>query len=272
MKPARSSPLAGEDLHPLAWCRAAIGALILLRTTPLLAPLDIWFLRDAVPLLGWPQAAWGVATMPAKVIAALCVVRTIAAALFMLGIQTRAAGIACAVSGYAIIFQQPFGFFFTVHLYYQAAFLLAFTDAGAVFALRPSPARAPRSSYRLMRLFIASVYLWAGAFKLRPDWLDGRALELFHHPHAISGWLADLLMRTPGSRAVLASTVAVLEVSLGPTLLWSRTRRVALVAAYLFHLGLELTAHPDLLGWGMMALLLCFLPSALPKTEAQAAS
>jgi len=45
------------DLRPLAWCRAAIGAVLLLRTTPLLAPFHIWFLRDAFPLLGWPDAA-----------------------------------------------------------------------------------------------------------------------------------------------------------------------------------------------------------------------
>jgi hypothetical protein len=28
--------------------------------------------------------------------------------------------------------------------------------------------------------------------------------------------------------------------------------------AYAFHLGLEATVYPDLLGWGMMALLTCF--------------
>jgi hypothetical protein len=49
-------------------------------------------------------------------------------------------------------------------------------------------------------------------------------------------------------------------------LLWRRTRRVALAGAFLFHLTLELTAHPDLLGLGMMALLLCFLPERKLRT------
>jgi hypothetical protein len=57
----------------------------------------------------------------------------------------------------------------------------------------------------------------------------------------------------------VAKAVALFELSIGPLLLWSRTRRYAIVAAYAFHAGLEIMAHPDLLGWGMMTLLLCFV-------------
>jgi uncharacterized membrane protein YphA (DoxX/SURF4 family) len=179
----------------------------------------------------------------------------------MLGVFTRAAGLVCAVSGYVIVVEHPFGFFFTIHLYYQAAILLSLTDAGSVFALRPTRARRPVSSYTLLRLFVASVYLWAGLFKLRPDWLDGRTLELYHRPDAVSGALADALLSSPTSRAALAKLVALFEVSIGPLLLVQRTRPFALPLAYAFHLTLELTARPDLLGWGMMALLFCFLPT-----------
>ncbi|HEY3233651.1 MAG TPA: HTTM domain-containing protein [Polyangiaceae bacterium] len=250
-----------EPYHPrrLGWIRAGIGALILLRTTPLLAPLHLWFLNDTVPLLGWPTGGFSAAFLPIWVIQILCILRTLAAALFMLGLWTRASGLLTGALGYLVAAQYPFGFFFTIHLLYESAMLLALTDAGAAFALRPVPVRAPRSSYWLLRLFLASIYAWAGLFKLRPDWLDGRTLELFRQPLALHGALADLLLATPSGRVFAATSVAVFEVAIGPLLVWHRTRRFAWPAAYLFHLVLEITARPDLLGWGMMVLLVCFI-------------
>jgi vitamin K-dependent gamma-carboxylase len=257
---------ASLDLRPLAWCRAAIGALILLRTTPLLAPLDLWFLRDTWPLRDWPSGTWsadvGVAGLPPSAIAAFCVVRTVAALLLMLGAWTRVAGLTAGIAGYVTLFQNPFGFIFTLHLLYQAAILLALVDSAGVFALRPSSPWNPRTSYVLMRAFTASIYLWAGLFKLRPDWLDGRTLGLFHEGGVIRGLLADAMLATPLTRAIAGSGVALFEIAIGPLLLWPRTRRHALMAAYAFHALLELTARPDLLGWGMAALLLCFVAPA----------
>jgi len=251
------------DLRPLGWIRAAIGALILLRTTPLLAPLDIWFLRDTWPLLGWPEPGFGsaplVVALPALAVQILCVLRTAAALLFMLGVASRLTGIVAGVAGYLVLLQNPFGFIFTLHLFYQAAILVALADSGSAFALRPARPLSPASSYLLLRLWVASIYLWAGIHKLRPDWLDGRAIELFHHRHALHGVFADLLLATPLSRAITATGVAVLEMALGPLLLIERTRRVALLMAWSFHLALEIVGRPDLLGWGMAALLFCFL-------------
>ena len=95
-------------------------------------------------------------------------------------------------------------------------------------------------------------------FKLRPDWLDGRALALFHYPGALSGWLADALFSVSFLPPLAAKAVALLELCLGPLLLWKRSRRFGLLLAYAFHTVLELTAHPDMLGMGMMVLLLAF--------------
>jgi hypothetical protein len=259
------------DLRPLAWSRAAVGALLLLRTTPLLYPLDIWFLRDTLPLLGWPDARAGAIegglALPTLVVQTLCIVRTIAALLFMLGVWFRAAGLTAGVTGYLVLAQNPFGFFFTVHLLYQAAILLALTDAASEFALRRVPAHSPSSSYWLVHAFVASVYFWAGIHKFRPDWLDGRTLELFRQHGAIHGRLADLLLGTPVLRLAAGTGVAIFETVIGPLLVWRRTRRVAVLAAFGFHAVLELTAHPDLLGWGMAALLLAFLE---PTTSSDA--
>lgn len=258
------------DLRPLAWCRAAIGALLLLRTTPLLAALDLWFLRDAYPLLGWPEPGWKPSTslaLPASLVMALCVVRTAAAVLLLVGAWTRAAGVIAGSAGYAVMAQNPFGFIFTLHLLYLAAILLALTDSATSFALRPRPARSPASSLLLLRCWVASIYAWAGLYKLRADWLDGRTLGMFHDDAVIRGKIADLALASPGTRALAGTGVAVLELALGPLLLWPRTRLIAVVIAFGFHALLELSAHPDLLGWGMAALLLCFLNPTHPRSR-----
>jgi Vitamin K-dependent gamma-carboxylase len=246
----------------LAYMRVGIGALLLLRTTPLLAPFEIPWLRSTAPLLGWPTGGFSLGFLPVWSIQALCVLRTLAALLLMLGIAGRVSGVVCGVAGFLVALQYPLGFFFTIHLLYQAAILLAFTDGVSVLALAPSPPRESPLDVWLLRGFVASIYFWAGVYKLRPDWLDGRTLGLFHQPTALSGRLADLLFAQPWLPAVAAKVIATLELSLGPLLLWVWSRRFALPVAYALHVTLELTAHPDLLGWGMMVLLLCFLPAA----------
>lgn len=247
----------------LACVRIGIGALLLLRTTPLLAPLDIPWLRSTAPFFGWPTGGFSLAFLPVWSIQALCILRTVAAVLFMVGVAARASGVICGVAGLLVALQYPLGFFFTIYLLYQAAILLSFTDGVSELAVAPSrPRKSPLDAW-LLRAFVASIYFWAGVYKLRPDWLDGRTLGLFHQPGALSGKLADLVFATPWLPALAAKLIAAVELSLGPLLLWQRSRRFALVMAYALHVVLELTAHPDLLGWAMMVLLMSFLP--LPR-------
>lgn len=257
--------LATVAKRRLGCMRIGIGALILLRTTPLLAALDIPWLRSTLPLLGWPTGGFDLGFLPGSVIQALCVVRTLAAVLFTLGLGTRVAGLVCGVTGLLVAAQYPLGFFFTIYLLYQAAILLACTDAASQLVLRAGKPLPQVGGVWLLRAFAASIYFWAGIYKLRPDWLDGRTLVLFHQPSAIHGFLADWVFREAWAPALAAKAVAGFELSIGPLLLWGASRRYALLAAYAFHLVLELSAHPDLLGWGMMVLLLCFLPSAPPE-------
>jgi hypothetical protein len=191
--------------------------------------------------------------------------RTLAALAFMLGVEARAAGLIAGIAGYLVMLQQPFAFVMTLHLLFQGAILLALAGSGGALALRPDPPRDAASGITLVRLFVASVYLWAGASKLRHDWFDGRTLEVLAQQRWISGRLADLLLATPALRAAVASSAALGELALGPLLLWPRTRRAALLAALAFHAGLEVMARPDVLGFGMAALLICFLPGAWPS-------
>jgi hypothetical protein len=258
------------NLAPLAWTRAGIGALILLRTTPLLTPLSLWFVPDTGPLLGWPAgAAIREAALPPAMVAGLCLLRTAAALALMLGVRSEVAGIVAGVSGYVVMAQDPFSYAFTLHLLYQAAFLLALVDSATTFALRPRPACAPQTSIWLMRAWVASIYGWAGISKLRRDWVDGRTLALLHDEGTLRGPIADWLLASVGSRAAVGTMVVVAELALGPLLLWPRTRKVGVAAAFAFHAGLEVTAHPDLLGWGMMVLLLAYLEPAAASTGSQ---
>src|SRR4051812_27789955 len=54
-----ASAPAGDvrEALPLAWARVALGALFLLRTTPVLAPLHLPYLSGTSPLVGWPDDA-----------------------------------------------------------------------------------------------------------------------------------------------------------------------------------------------------------------------
>ena len=246
-----------SDVRRLGWARAAIGTLILLRTTPLLAPFDFPFLRSASPLLGWPDGRWTVAWLPSAAVALLCILRTACAFCFAIGYRMRVAGLVCGLSGLAILIDDPFQFFFTVFQLYLAAIVLSLTDAGGAFALFPTPVRFPDSSRWLVRVFLASVYFWAGLYKLRADWLDGRTLELLQE----AGALTTRFMHSEPQRRMAAWLVVAFELSLAPALLVRLTRRMALLTAFGFHAVLQLTASPDFLGFGMCALLMaCWEP------------
>jgi hypothetical protein len=258
-----------ESAVPLGWGRILLGVLFLLRTTPILQPLHLAFTTGTFPLLGWPSGEWEgspiVRGVPAFFVAALCVIRTVATVLFTLGVFTPAAGLFAGVTGYLVLMQHPFALEATLHLLFQGAMLLAIGDAGAVLALRPSPLRNPASSIALIRIFVASIYFWAAFVKLRPDWLDGRTLALFHADGVLSGPLSDFVLATPLGCELIARTIVTTELSLPFLLLWSRTRRFAPFIALAMHAAIEFAAHPDLLGWEMGALLLCLWPPPRPS-------
>jgi hypothetical protein len=253
-------------LRSLAWGRIALGALFLIRTTPLLALLHLPFATETSPLLGWPSERWhGTAlglALPAAIVQAACIARTLAAVGFTLGIGTRVCGVVAGLTGYAVMTQTPFGFVATLQLLFEGALVLALADAGAALALRPEPPLALESSAWLVRAFVASIYGWAGIAKLNADWLSGRTFELFQQDGALSGPLADAVLAHEWSRRLTACGVAGLELSLPALLFWKRTRRIAPAIALSMHAAIELAARPDLLGWEMAALLLCLWPDA----------
>jgi hypothetical protein len=253
--------IAGADA--LGRARVALGALFLLRTTPLLAVFRIPFLADASPLLGWPDGHAHflpfIPVLPGALLAALCIVRTLAAVAFMIGVRARVAGLLAGGLGYLTVLQDPARFFTTHHVIFLGTMLLACTDAVSVCALRPGTRRGSTSSVWLIRAWVASIYVWAAFAKLRPDWFDGRTLSLLARQGQFRPFVASTLLATDARRCVIAWCVVATELALAPLLLIPRTRRAGVALAVAFHLGLEWAAAPDLFGWAMIALLLAFL-------------
>jgi hypothetical protein len=259
---ARALPPSPPELLPLGCARIVLGVLFLLRTTPLFAPLHPPFLAEVTPLLGWPDErphlSPSIPALSGGVVAALCVARTLAALAFTVGVWTRAAGVLAGLFGYLTVLQDPARSYATFYVLFLGSALLALAGAGGACAVRPERPVSPRSGIWLMRVWIASIYVWAALAKLRPDWLDGRALALFLDEGAFRPGLGAILLGTPARRAAAAQIVVALELALPALLLWPRTRRVGLVLALAFHAVLEVVAAPDLFGWEMAALLLCF--------------
>src|SRR5450432_1919330 len=109
-----------SELHLLGVSRVLFGSLALLRTTPMLAPLRIPYLDGTSPLLGWPGHAWHLtafgAVLPAGLVAALCIVRTLALLLFTAGVFATPTGVAAGVCGWIVLAQDPASYVNTLHL------------------------------------------------------------------------------------------------------------------------------------------------------------
>src|SRR5258706_3394402 len=172
--PALDEQRGRAKIECLGTPRILGGTFFVIRPTPLFYLYPGLLKHPGGPFFGWPDPGWRVAygdlVLPDPVIWSLVGIRTIAAALFTLGVWARPAGIVAAMAAYLVYAQEPFAFIFTLHVLYLSTFLLATTDAVSVVALVPSPLRSPESSLTLMRCFVASVYFWSAVAKMRGSW------------------------------------------------------------------------------------------------------
>jgi len=84
-----------------------VGAIFLLRSTPVAGVFDPGLGADVHPLLGWPDSAnaveLGLGLSP-RLVASLCVVRTIALVAFAAGVRPRLAGIVAVAAAIRLTF------------------------------------------------------------------------------------------------------------------------------------------------------------------------
>ena len=228
----------------LAVIRVLVGALFLLRTTP----FAVLVLRYAQwPFLGWPEVGWKMSaigpTLPAWLCIALCLARTLSAVAFTIGFHARAAGIATAVMGYALLVNDAMAYTNTLHLLHAAVLVVALVDD-----------RSPMSSVWLVRALPLSVYIFSGLAKLNAQWLSGETLVRLADEQTIASPTIVL-----AHARFFSVATAVFELALPLLLIVSRTRRWAMWMAAGFHLYLQLTVHPDVFGMMMIVLLLAFV-------------
>lgn len=269
-------PISGDPaLRPLGLARAGFGLVFLLRTTPILTPFDPMFLRGTSGWLGLPDSGWHVPALglalPAAWVVVLVVARTAAAFALMLGACSRVTGIVAGVAGYLVLAQDAFGYFHHLHMLYLGAILFALVDADAAWAVRLVPPRSPRSSLWLIRAFVASIYLWAVVGKLLSEWGTGAALAMFRDSGALDLAVVGALLATPLRCKIVEVAVMLSEAAIGGGLLWPRTRRAALFAAFAIHATFEVIGRVDSIGWQMAALLLVFTRSGPPPPATRSA-
>lgn len=244
----------------LGLARIAIGTVLVVRTTPLVNALPVPLAHVRGALFGWPepgwQMAWGDLVLPAPVLELACVVRTAAALLFLLGVRARAAGTVAAALGLVAMSQDPFGFVFTLYTLFIGVLVLAWTNATSVLALRPGPRVDQRSSVLLVCLVVSSIYVLSGVAKMHAGWLGGATLLAHSEDGLITPRAASLLQAHDTLRIAAAWAAMATELGIGFGLLFTRTRRGALVVAVSMHVAFELVARPDVMGWVMASLLL----------------
>jgi hypothetical protein len=218
---------------------------------------------SVAPLLGWPTDRWHVAAyglaLPAGIVAGLCVARTAALVLFTAGVRSREAGVAAGLLGWTVLAQDAVSYINTMHLLFLGLVVLALGGGGSALAVLPEREDDPPSARALVQALVVSVYAWSGVAKLNGSWLSGGALAQFHETRSVSGPIAEAMASSPAGLRAAAWLIAAAELGLGPLLVWRRTRAVAVVAALVFHAGLETTVHPDFFGFAMAILLLSFV-------------
>lgn len=241
----------------LALVRIGVGLILVIRTTPVLIPFGFRFAEW--PLLGWPHGSWHIAAvpLPAWLVGALAVLRTLAALGFLVGWRARAAGVIGSVAGWLVLAQDALGYVNSLELLYMATLITALADSSAELAVAPEPPGSLESSVWLVRALPLTVYAFSGFAKLNPQFLSGDAMGSF----CADGFIRGLAMTIVcGSHARAASiAVACAELSLPVLLTLAKTRRGAVLLAVAFHVGLEVSMHPDVFGWLMLVLLVPFL-------------
>lgn len=243
----------------LGVARIALGTVLLIRTTALANLLPMPLAHVDGPLYGWPRDGWPIAwagvILPDGIERAAAIARTVAAVAFLIGVRGRLAGTLAGALGLLAMSQDPFGFIYTLYTLFLGTIVLANTDATSMLALRPDPRLDVPSSLTLVRVVVASIYVWAAIAKMRGAWLDGRVLLVLAEERLLVGKTARLIVEHAHVRIAAAWTAMAAELGIGLGLLFDRTRLVAIGVALVMHGVFEVAARPDVMGLVMASLL-----------------
>jgi hypothetical protein len=179
---------------------------------------------------------------------------------FAVGVFTPFAAIGCALVGTLVFLQYPLEQHATLQLLYQGAFLCGCTDVALRWTPFPQRPKAIASSLRTWRWFAVSIHLWAATAKLGGTWLDGTTLRWLGTSGSLTPDVARLLVTSQATAEAVAWAVVGLELAIPVLLLISRTRWLGLGLGLGFHLLMEWSTRFELLGVGILVLLVAFIP------------
>lgn len=192
-------------------------------------------------------------SVPDLIVRLACIARTVLAALFVLGVGTRIAGVGLGIVGLALLTNDVFASSHTFRLLYGSAIVLAMTDSSAIWALRRRVDDEP--GIGLVRAWLVSIYAWAGIAKLTPGWLSGLVLSLDLRDGVLRDEVVEALLADADTRTFLALAVVVLEAGLAAALSMRRTRAAALLVAVVAQIAFQVVASPDI--FGLVVVVLC---------------
>ena len=178
--------------------------------------------------------------LTAAAVAALMVVWYSSAALFTIGLFTRAAGLVLTlVLGVTLLADQQL-WSNNLYLLFWSVLLLSLARPGSalsVDARGKEVAEAPYWPVLLLKYLVSVMYLFAGLSKVNPQFLSGEILST----QMMGAWLLPTWVIV----ALSVATVA-LEISL-PFLLWSvRWHHHAIAAGFLLHASFPVMLFGDL--------------------------
>ena len=215
--------------------------------------------------------AWGNLLLPDRVREIAGVVRTAAALLFLVGVRARAAGLVAGGLGLVAMSQDPFAFIYTLYTLFVGTLVLALTDATHERAWLPEPRVGSRTSVMTVRVFVGSIYCLSAIAKMHRGWLSGATLSALSEDGFLSEKASSLLPMHPllllgaawgimGAELVIGSIVLLSCASSQAWRISPRTVWVAILAALSMHIGFEVVARPDVIGWIMAVLLIACAP------------
>jgi hypothetical protein len=124
----------------------------------------------------------------------------------------------------------------------------------------PTPARCESSPIwplQLIRTLVLSVYGAAGVSKLNSVWLSGETLRHLEAVHVLGGTAWHTILAVLGYSGV-AWVACATELGLLPLLMYAPTRRVGVLLALCFHVGISASMPVYSFGAQMAVLLTSF--------------
>ncbi len=223
---------------------------------------------------GWPGFQW-LEPWPAWGLYLHMAVLAVAAAGVMLGLFYRVSALIFLL---AFICLELFDRTYYLNHYYLVSLIALLCCAmplhrvASLDRLRGAVAgdTVPAWVPKLLRAQLAIVYFYAGLAKLDTDWLlRAEPLQTWLQVHADVPWVGPYLA-VPAVAFAMAWAGALFDLSIGPLLLWRRTRSWAYLAVIVFHGFTGILFPIGVFPWVMVALTTIFFPPGWPRALSHA--